>query len=346
MADNIYDKPITYEDRDGRVVYRASSLGFCPGALVRSRLGITPSPPPEMIENAWGMGRANEDALIKRGLAIADYVDVQDPDHLTQYGPVVQGPIVGGDCRHQVETEIECGKHALVRCHPDGIAVDRNSLKPRVVEAKLLSGAYWNQIGSMRNLPPVYKWQLAVEMHSTGLPALYIVGVKAEDKTWDAETGLVYCFQVDEPPYSLLDIQMRVWQVEGYVARGEMPDCPQPFMYPCPWWKEHPAAKPRTVESTILDALAGVYHDLGEQIERLKTRREEASDGILKWYDDQPHETVDCGVYRIVPSFPNQGNVSWKGVAEKYMPDDVDLDAFRGEPSRPSVRVERTEDNG
>lgn len=340
-----YSKPAVYtEVIDGRevVVYRASSLGFCPGALVRARLGVQPSPPPANIEAAWAMGREHEDALVARGLEMAGMTDVQNRDHLGMYGRVVEH---AGSTRLQVETELWCGDGAVVRCHPDGVAIDKGSLDPWVVEAKLLSQSYYDSI-TKNGLTPTYHWQAGVERASTGLPLLYIVGVKDEEGKWDPETGRVIYWTVQGGPTEL-DIKMRVWEIEGYVARGEMPDCPLPLMYPCPWWKEHPEPVVEDVEDALLRSLANRYFELGVKIDIAKAARDNARDGILAWYADRGDNdaaTVTCHQYKVTRvGGGEKGNVAWKQVAEKYMPEGVDLDEFRGKPNSPSVRVEMKE---
>lgn len=357
--DPIFDKPTTYELLDGRVVYRASSLGFCPGALVRSRLGITPSPPPENIERAWAAGRDNEAALVARGLEQIGYKAVNSRVILGGL-PGVRG-VVETDAGLQVEVQIEVGKRAVVLCHPDGIAMKKGAVKgdeKMVVEAKLLSQSYWDQItrggGVPAGLTETYSWQVSVEAHATGLDVIYIIGVKEEDGTWDAADGKVVVFQVkkENTPYTIEQIKTRVLEIEGYVHRGDMPTCPEPKMWPCPWWKEHDddRAEVETVEDELLESLAARYKDLGDQMDVLKAQREAARDGILKWYADTGRASgdegrVEVGGLRVVRVAGGEGNVSWKGVWEsvKYEHKDMDLEQFRGKPTNDSVRVERIE---
>jgi hypothetical protein len=175
--DESFDKPLAYEDGD-KVVYRASGLGACVGALVRARLGVTGSPPSDFMQTRFDEGTDWEAEVIARGLGV-DWVQVLDADHLTPFGTVVDADYG----RLQLQTEIAWG-NKIIRCHPDAIAIQGSTLRPYVVEAKFLSPDFAlekikavDKMGA-RGLGETYAWQVAVEMLSTGLPCLYVIGFK------------------------------------------------------------------------------------------------------------------------------------------------------------------------
>ena len=87
--DAAYDRAIAYEEdgeAGGLVVYRASSLGGCVGALTRARLGVTASPPPALMLERFQEGTDWEQAVIDAGLGGegGEWMQITDPDHRMQ----------------------------------------------------------------------------------------------------------------------------------------------------------------------------------------------------------------------------------------------------------------------
>ena len=340
--DATYDKPAAYEEGD-RVVYRASSLGSCPGALVRARLGVSGSAPSDMMQERFDEGHAWEARVIAAGLGV-DWVQVTERDHLAQYGEVVQD-----DAGLQVETEI-AWSNKVIRCHPDAIAIQGSTLKPYVVEAKFLGEAMFNDITMRGVWPANYQWQKAVEMLSTGLPLLYIIGKKVVTEGADGERvvelGEVWTEEVLDPPFSLAEVKMRVLEIEGYVARGEMPKCPLPLMYPCPYWADHEpgAGADARVESDdeVLKAWVDVWRRAKEESDKAVEAVDFARKAVLEQMAELKLESARCDGVDLTVIRPTQGNVSW---AKAYKAlsmqtkQQVNEDEFRGKVGDVTVRI-------
>jgi len=359
--DEIFDKPLTYENDEGKIIYRASGLGGCVRSLVLSRLGVTPSPPSDFMAERFQEGHDWEREVLARGLEQAGgqgWVEVTNPDHLALYGRVVQEE---GDVM-QVETEL-AWSNKVIRCHPDAIAVNRDGLDQRVVEAKFLSSEFasakYREIDKATKagkhpalgLGEQYAWQVAVEMLSTGLPMLYVIGEKEVGENEDGGRvvtgiGTVQVWEWDEPPFSLAEVKARVLEVEGYVARGEMPPCPVPLQYPCGFWREHEEREEiEEITDPELDKLVeefaranGEAHKLADRAAKLKVQMLERMRGI-GMNSGKGHGLI---VSRVSA---RPGNVSWAKWAQevkKKHPEvtDVDEEKFRGKEVAETIRVE------
>jgi hypothetical protein len=338
---------MAYEDADGKVVYRASSLGSCIGALVRARLGVSGSAPSDMMQERFDEGHAWEERVITAGLGV-DFTRVTDRDHLELYGKVVES-----DSGLQVETEL-AWSNKIVRCHPDAIAIQGSTLKPYVVEAKFLGEQMFNDI-TMRGVWPVtYQWQKAVEMLSTGLPLLYIIGKKVVEEDAAGERmvslGEVWTEEILTPPMSLAEVKMRVLEVEGYVTRGEMPACPVPLMYPCPYWADHePAESTRVDESDdeVLKAWVDVWKLAKAASEKADADLEFARKAVAEQIKELGLASARCDGVDITTVTPTQGNVSWakayKALSQQTG-ERVDEDKFRGKVGDATVRIAYVKD--
>lgn len=342
--DEVYDKPIAYEEGD-KIIYRASSLGMCKGALVRARLGVSASGPGEMMLKRFQEGNDWEERVLLAGLEAAGFTRTVDLDYLEPYGRVVEG--AGG---LQVETEL-AWSNKVVRCHPDGIATKRNGLEKFVVEVKFLGEQMYRDITRDGKWPASYEWQKAVEMLSTGLPLLYIIGEKVVTEGAKGERvvelGEVWTEEVTlaDVPFSLVDVKMRVAEVEGYVARGELPQCPVPFMYPCPYWAEHEEKEgPEEITDEALIAWVDVYERAKKAKDQADKDVEFTKKAIAEQMAELHLDSGRCAGYDIaVVADQERGNVSWaswaKAVKKKYPEVDLSEDEFRGKPTKGYVRI-------
>lgn len=344
--DEVYDKPMAYEADDGRIVYRASSLGSCPGALVRARLGVSGALPSDFMAERFQEGHDWEARVLAAGLGV-DWVQVLDPDHLSPFGRVVES-----EAGVQVETEI-AWSNKVVRCHPDAIVVKGSSLEQFVCEVKFLGESMWDDIVLRGKWPVTYQWQKAVEMLSTGLPMLYVIGKKVVEE--DAaggrmvEMGEVWTQEITELPFTLKDIKARVLEIEGYVARCEMPACPQPFMYPCPYWDQHDAVEKVDIDNEALAAWVDVWREADKAVKKAAEDMEFAKKAISEQMGELGLTGGRCdGVDIAVVAGGSQGNVSWskayKALAKITKTDLDDLDPYRGKPSEGYTRVSEAKD--
>lgn len=353
--DEVFDKPMVYEESDGaggeRVVYRASSLGGCMGALVRTRMGMTPDLPPDLMLERYQEGIDWEGGVIAQGLG-DEWAQLTDGIKLSTFGKIVE---VEG--RLQVEVEL-AWSNKVVRCHPDAIAIHRQSGKIAVVEAKFLGESMFAEkslaasFEGPKGLGDMYAWQVAVEMLATGLPMLYLIGKKkiegdGEDrKVVGVEEVIPYLWEVGEEPWGLKDVKARVLAVEGYAARGEVPACPLPFMYPCGFWRDHDEPD-RTIEDERLEFLVesyarakaneGAHRDEGERIKKdVDARLREL--GV---------KGGECGGWEIARVETRPGNVSWASAYKalsKQTGERVDEEKYRGKEIAGGVRMTKKKD--
>lgn len=350
MTDEVFDRAAAYEDADGRIVYRASALGSCPGALVRARLGVTGSMPTDAMQIRYDEGHDYEAEVIMRGLGV-DWVQVLDPDKLAFWGKKV----VESDAGPQIETEIAWGgdKGKVVRCHPDGIAIRGSTLEPFVVEAKFFADGWFEEATrdfyAFLDAHPTYKWQASVESISTGLPLLYIIGQKDVIEV-DGErvlrgVGEVLTVEVDgDRLYTLKDVKARVLEIEGFVARGEMPPCPVPFDYPCPYWDHHEKAEKDEITDEAMVAWIDVWRRAKDDLVKAESAMEFVRGAIAEQMKELGVTAGVCeGVELATVPAQDKGNVSWKkayDALKKQTGESVDEDKFRGVARAGYVRIE------
>lgn len=340
--DAVFDKPYAYEDDTGRVVYRASSLGACTGALTRARLGVSGAMPNDFMQTRFDEGHNWEARVLAAGLG-DDWVQITDGDKLAAWGTLVDS-----EAGIQVETEVTWS-NKVIKCHPDAIAVKRDTLQPYVVEVKFLGAQMWDDIvyTTGRGMSEGYKWQVAIEMLSTGLPMLYVVGKKVVSEDADGgrvvELGEVWTKEILEPPYSLKQVKARVLEVEGYVARGEMPACPVPFVYPCPYYADHEARGVEVINSVVLGEWIGVWREAVKAKERADKDLEFTRKAIAEQMGELGKVSGRCeGVDIAVVAASEKGNVSWSRAYKALSTqtgERVDEDEFRGEGKAGYVRV-------
>jgi hypothetical protein len=273
---------------------------------------------------------------------------VTDRDHLELYGEVVES-----ESGLQVETEL-AWSNKVIRCHPDAFAIQGSTLKPYVVEAKFLGESMWDDIVMRGKWPATYQWQKAVEMLSTGLPLLYIIGKKVVEEDAAGERmvslGEVWTEEILTPPMSLAEVKMRVLEVEGYVTRGEMPSCPVPLMYPCPYWADHePAESTRVDESDdeVLKAWVDVWKLAKAASEKADADLEFARKAVAEQIKELGLAAARCDGVDITTITPTQGNVSWakayKALSQQTG-ERVDEDKFRGKVGDATVRIAYVKD--
>ncbi len=332
----MYDKPAVYEE-GASVIYRASSLGNCIGALVRARLGVTGSPPPDAMLERYAEGHEYEATVLQRGLGV-DWLEVTSTDNLALFGKVVVDPATN---RNQVETEIAWG-NKVVRCHPDGVVTRGSTLEQFVCEVKFLGPDMFREarddFDAFLTAHPSYKWQAAIEMLSTGLPLLYVVGekdiVEVEGERVLRGVGEVLTTEVTTPPFNLVDVKMRIAEVEGWVARGEMPACPLPLMYPCAYWADHQVDEKPVIDDDVLKEWIGVWR-LAKKASDTAAKDLEFARGAVMEQMHELHLTsgVCDGVNLTVTPASEKGNVSWASAYKalaKQTGERVDEDEYRG----------------
>jgi hypothetical protein len=367
QPDAVYDAPPVYFEADAegyggeRVIYRASSLGACLQMLARCRAGQTPAPPPDLMLERYQEGHDHEYNVKVAGYGV-DWVDVTMPDHLMQYGHVVEAD----NGVLQVECELTWGGEGTavksVRCHPDGIAVHRSSLSRSVVEVKFLGDDMMDatvkglRADGLAGLPNFYRWQTSIEMLATGLPLLLVLGrkrvreVKGE-RVVDLAPDGVECFEYDMPHYTLVDVKARVAQVEGAARRAEdgggWPKCPVPFDYPCGFFAEHDEVAVDVIEDDDLKDLVLAWSMERTTAEGHTKKAEVIKEDIRLRMQEIGRASGVVGGFNITVTEDRPGNVSWsrayKALA-KVTGERVDEDEFRGDEVAGGVTMRKVKD--
>lgn len=348
MGDN---RPAVYWDEGiEKWVYRASSLGNCLGALVRCRVGLTPAPPPGWLQKKFDEGNIHEAGIIEQ---------------VRNQGWKVEGDGEG----EQYEWEIEVGQEAVVRLHPDGIATGRKVNHEghiRVLEVKAVSESFYQTLE--KAMPEFYKWQLSCEMESYReqfVPhftdpseyhgALYVFGIK--DVTGEKIDQVVLKL-VNKPPYSLVDIKMRVLGVERmareYEETGKFPEC-EYKQYPCGFWQDAGCLGGQKVG----DGLEDIWGVLGDKaievrhwliewnkakalVDKWTPKMKEAQEEVLKVIGERADPIMSGQVFDL-GSFKAKYRVregSRRIEKAKIVEAGLDVERFMGEKSKDSKWIE------
>lgn len=277
LGDN---RPVTYPE-NGKIIYRASSVGNCIKSLAASRLGYAPQEHPDWLLTKFAEGNDAEPIILDwvSGQGEWELLNPLAPSSYAGMPPtLVPRPDDG-----QFLVEIPLGERVLIRCHLDGMAVCVNpkadggffGLKKGmavVVEVKGFGQSFWDKFDRDGIAGfPYYATQVSIQMHGTGLPCMFVVAKKGDDgKLERGDDGKLVTRVVyyREAPVSLAQIKVRIARAEGHVARGMMPECDY-RQYPCQYFWLHDdedeikPEKPRTLltgsEATKLNALAEEY---------------------------------------------------------------------------------------
>lgn len=287
-------RPNVYlDDETGMWVYRASSLGNCVKGLVAARLQYEAFPFPDWLLEKFEQGNVAEPVLIERFInhrhGDTDWV-MLDPDEESAYEnrdhtfyPHVK---YGGAHDNQFTCQVPVGTTAVIRGHMDGIAESSNGERV-VIECKALAHSYWDkyQKGGIEAFP-YYATQLSLYMHATGLPGMFIVGLKDENGLITDTTELIVD-RFEKPILPLGKLKARVAQIEKIAASGELPACDQ-NSYPCQYVYLHDDDEDDDGEVTVdpdLDVLAEKYSKGMELEKEGKRIKEEAKIGIQAIFD-------------------------------------------------------------
>jgi uncharacterized small protein (DUF1192 family) len=209
------DRPSVYFDPEvERWVYRASALGSCERELVLHRRGMTGSPTPDWLQVRFDEGHDWETRILDR------FVEDQ--------GTPLRG--------FQARGALLVGKHAMVRGSIDAETDDA------VVDAKFLGpDLYRKLIKDGIDAFPHYAWQQAVYAHAMEKQRVCLaMGLKEIEGEGDdrvivgiAEMHYLWVELKDLP--TIPQIKARVMRLEKLAQGNDLPACPVPFPYPCPF---------------------------------------------------------------------------------------------------------------
>lgn len=228
MADN---RPNRYVEGD-KIIYRASTLGSCRKALVALGIGQTPQDFPDWLYERFEQGVTGESVVLDD---LRDCYTIMDQSE-GHYLPWDDG---------QLYVEIPIGQHIIVRGHADGIGTcykvfvyeygedgEKTGTK-RVIEVKCVSEGYGHDV--LKSLPNTWAWQLSIYGRFYELPGLLALGIKGEKGTEnEGKVVNVVTELIDDLPYTMKDIKLRVIELERCIENGEYPDCDYK-QWPCPF---------------------------------------------------------------------------------------------------------------
>lgn len=338
------DRPPVYLE-DGKVVYRASALGFCTSALAWARLEVEPNRPSERMLQAFAEGSAMEDTLIEAVRDENTGMFLYSPTELRKRGfRVPEG---------QVEVEIAWGNN-VVRCHPDAIGFAPELDSDVAVEVKFLGPDLYRKVTKDLSSQKSYEWQVSVEMHATGMPLLYGIGQKDPETRELVEESLV-CKLITEPPHSLLEIKKRVAEVEKMALAGEVADC-EYKMFPCPYHFLHRADDPLWAEVEVEeldrereDALVAVIDRYWRGLQMEKKGREMSSEArdayreLTREWEAVGGQKWKAGGFEVTHVAKQNVRTDWSRLCQDAQIPEETIEKYRTSTSTVYPQVKRLE---
>ena len=214
MADN---RPDVYVEKDGRVIYRASSVGQCVRALVASGLGevaLFGADRKALLERSADEGNLHEDAVRSKlegeGWTVHSTQDEIDV-------PVIPGVFLRG--------------HTDGVISKPGVTVSDQAL----LEVKSMSTKQFDKWIKKRFRDfPKYAYQISAYMKGyPGLDAYYVVK-RREDGLLD-RTVIPH----STPPIQWSTIRKKITTAERWRRKGELPPCDVKNQWGCPFFYLH-----------------------------------------------------------------------------------------------------------
>ena len=354
------DRPSVYPELDintgqERYVYRASSLHSCHNALIQARLGVTPKPPPGWMQRRYDAGHDWEPRIL---------------EHLrTAYEFNLYG--------FQETVEMKIGSSALVRGHvdalasagrfrvhsvdgilfdnPDGEWITVDDIV--VVDAKALAQSGYNRwCAKQWDEFPYYLWQQAFYVH--GLDAAGVVmavknkGIVGDDghPLADPNEYSVDYFTAKNLSVRKGDIIKRVREIEKMADAGPYATpCPEPLMYPCPYWPSHEVKEAKKVvkgralsaPSSQIDLYAAEYTAAMGREKQAAADKEQAAVQIRALHRAEAAESQSAN-WKLTTYYAKYSGADWEaiGAALKMSADDAQAKFTRQmESPKLSVRV-------
>lgn len=326
-------------EHDGKVYYTASALGYCSKGLLYDRLGVTPEPPPEWLQQAFDQGSENEqrivemahDSLIWRsvdkeqlaadGYEFGVYMEDRDKDYSDQVrvlANVTPGIVVQSHLDGVVE----------MWAKPVGFTNSSDLGDRRVLEVKAFGDSLWEKFyrHGIKAFPH-YEYQVAAQMKGAGLPGLFVVGHKGSDgKVFEIKEQYL-----DELPVKWMDVIRKILAIEAVVeGRVENLACEKPLQYPCPYYKLHePDEIPMVEDETerkLLISLAEEYerHRIAEK--HHKDMKQRAGKAVAEFFDRRGEKggKVRVGHWQVTDTvFMKEGAISADKLLETFPGFDV-----------------------
>jgi len=281
MSDN---RPARYLEDDGAtVVYRASSLGLCPKAIVALADGYTPAPMPEWFREVLDEGTRAEPV-------ISAMWDKETGIPTTSQQMVVE-----------LEIGVIAGRRVIVRAHIDGQA----GVDPVLREYKKFRDSTWPDfLRQGVEVTPTYPWQVSAMMHATGWGECEFVGGHYD--TDEEKITEVHPKLLAAPPIPLSAIKARIARIEADINGGVHVDkvtCTG--MFPCPVFYLHSDEELPRVEDPKLIAIAEEIRAVLDEASRCDKEAKDLrkmAKGLyadLRSQLDQEEGAVLMGKYRV-----------------------------------------------
>ena len=261
------ERPNAYIEGDNLII-RASAFGSCPKALIAVASGYEPAPPPLAMLEKFQEG-ADAEYEILRAVSSRKGVTWRDgkafpaafnhllPEVATSYARIESPAVLRTPHDGQFTIEWSPWPGTVVRGHMDSImscymtGSDTFSIGDLVVgEAKKFGPDLWKKWtarnGGVKALPH-YAMQVAIYMHATKLPALFIVGKRepitdideAREAGRDWKIGEVRVEHITTPPVPLGAILSKIRAVATAVEHKAIPETCDERDYPCPVFYLH-----------------------------------------------------------------------------------------------------------
>lgn len=208
----------------GKWVYRASAIGSCERALFAARRGLSPTPPPGKLQDAYDEGHRAEDYLLQRFFEDhTDHTRLTDPpsDMVTVEG-------------NQMTVRVPVGD-AVLRGSLDALSQHGNHLY--VVDAKAVGPDLWKAMVDKEKIPSAYVDQQHVYMAGVGAKEAILACGRKVDGVIRPGCDMGY-LRIPFDPAILQRAKERVLRVESWVAadRTDWPDCPSAHgAWGCPY---------------------------------------------------------------------------------------------------------------
>lgn len=310
MGDN---RPARYVEDDGRVIYRASSLGLCDKLFVAIALGYDLAEHPAWFQQILDEGTNSEQV-------IRELHEQSTSNEVDNVGKVLEMEVMDG---------------VWIRGSIDGTMLERHRKDDQLdlCEYKKVRDSGWHRyLTSGVEYQANYPMQASIYMHMleelVGHPVgMRFVGGHYEQANGDGEWQIteIHEHYYDTPPISLMAIKRRIVSLErtikNAVVIGDVA-CTT-ATYPCPAWRYHDAddtqepptrptddtVAPLVREWASLDEGIKACGRVMKQVADAKKRQKELEVGIKAWLEASGQDSGDV----------SQVEVDGNTVALKYL---------------------------
>lgn len=313
MSDEVErdDRPSRYEDvidTDDRgertvVVYRASSVGGCPRALVAFGLDYDPMPVPDEMQKKFDEGTNWElrllDRIAKKG------VDTRDGQHYKL--------TLNGDHQHRVRFPVIDGVEVRAALDDVGAVYEINGEDishptPCIVEVKFLGDDMYEDFKRKGiGFKPGYAWQVSSQMYGMEhelkvmVPVLFVCALKKRSPSGKL-IGIAELTGewIISPPIKGAEFVTKLTRVEQAIAKQKLPDC-EP-MYPCPFFYMHDEKKIERLDDELLVSLVAQFENAKRQEKSWEAKRKAAQEGIFGFFESEGIKggTRHVGDFKVV----------------------------------------------